>query len=270
MRNRLALVITSWPFLLSLTLLILNDWWFKAAFANVITGKLSDFAGVAVVSLLLLSAFPSYSKRIFIGMLITFLWWKSPLSSSAIQFFNEFSFYHIDRTVDYTDLIAFTIFPVCFYVAERAEAFAIPWHRVKRVLYFPVVALTAFAIMGTSSIPTQHEYVVRKINPGEALARDAVVDEIEMVTKAHNIVCVECSKPTDKGTYSGSGLTLQYAFVGTSSITFNVTAYNAGMTTLSATGDERAEALRRSLKVRLTERFKGMGLEYVEQLKSDR
>ncbi|MCY7387503.1 MAG: hypothetical protein LH481_05460 [Burkholderiales bacterium] len=60
MRKRIASVLTTWPFVISLAVLILNDWWLKSAFPGTLTGKLSDFAGIAVVALLLLAAWPPH------------------------------------------------------------------------------------------------------------------------------------------------------------------------------------------------------------------
>ena len=57
-RTRLASVITTWPFVASLAVLLLNDFWLKRAAPGVITGKLSDFAGIAIVTLLLLATWP--------------------------------------------------------------------------------------------------------------------------------------------------------------------------------------------------------------------
>ena len=51
---------TSWPFLLSLILLLLNDLYLKWHHPGVISGKLSDFAGLFMVSLSLFTVFPGF------------------------------------------------------------------------------------------------------------------------------------------------------------------------------------------------------------------
>ena len=54
MRARLVTVLVTWPFVTSLALLVLNDWYLKRAHPSSVTGILSDFAGISVVGLLLL------------------------------------------------------------------------------------------------------------------------------------------------------------------------------------------------------------------------
>jgi hypothetical protein len=50
-------VLTTWPLLLALATLIVNDAWLKSAYPGLISGKLSDIAGIAVVALLGMSGF---------------------------------------------------------------------------------------------------------------------------------------------------------------------------------------------------------------------
>ncbi|MDB5968474.1 MAG: hypothetical protein JWQ90_924 [Hydrocarboniphaga sp.] len=81
MRNRLSNTLTSWPFLACLVCLLLNDWWLKPAVPSVVTGKLSDFAGIAVVGMVLLSISPTRRLVIFLALSLVFLWWKSSASA---------------------------------------------------------------------------------------------------------------------------------------------------------------------------------------------
>lgn len=55
-------------FLISLGVLILNDWFLKAFFYNSITGKLSDFAGLIALPFFL-SLFFIKQKKLFISLL---------------------------------------------------------------------------------------------------------------------------------------------------------------------------------------------------------
>ena len=66
MWDRLLLILTRWPFIVVLAVLLLNDWWLKSQYPGVITGKLSDFSGLAVVAMLLLAVFPSRTATIYI------------------------------------------------------------------------------------------------------------------------------------------------------------------------------------------------------------
>ena len=66
-RTRLAGVITTWPFVLSLVALLLNDFWLKRAAPGVVTGKLSDFAGLAIVTLLLLALWQQRRRVVYLA-----------------------------------------------------------------------------------------------------------------------------------------------------------------------------------------------------------
>ena len=52
-------------FILSLTLLLLNDFWWKQIFHNSLTGKISDFAGLVVFPLFFTAFLPQFKKTIF-------------------------------------------------------------------------------------------------------------------------------------------------------------------------------------------------------------
>ncbi|WP_235047824.1 hypothetical protein, partial [Pseudogulbenkiania ferrooxidans] len=47
------------------------------------------------------------------GLALAWLWWKSPMSTPAIQSFNTALPFAIARTVDYGDLIALWVLPLC-------------------------------------------------------------------------------------------------------------------------------------------------------------
>ena len=149
MKASLRQTVTTWPFLLALATLLANDFWFKRAWPGLVTGKLSDFAGIAIVSLLLFAAFPERRRLASFGIVIGFAWWKSPLSQPAID---AWPFFPIGRTVDYTDLAAFLVMPACAVVARRPVRFALPGAALRRWLAAPLIALTGFALMATSQV----------------------------------------------------------------------------------------------------------------------
>jgi hypothetical protein len=74
MRNRVLEVFTTWPFVLALVTLLVNDALLKQAYPGFITGKLSDFAGLAVVSLPLFAAVPRHARAIYLALSGAFLW----------------------------------------------------------------------------------------------------------------------------------------------------------------------------------------------------
>jgi hypothetical protein len=71
--NRAALLL-----LVLVGVLLLNDYVLKAAFHNWLTGKLSDFAGVAAFALFWCMLFPQARRLILLGTAAGFAFWKSP------------------------------------------------------------------------------------------------------------------------------------------------------------------------------------------------
>jgi hypothetical protein len=264
MQKRLLSIITTWPFLLSLAVLLMNDWWLKGAYPGVITGKLSDFAGIAVVTLLLLAAFPQRSLTVFCGLSLTFLWWKSPASDQFIQFFNQLGLYRIARTIDYTDIMALIVFPVCRAVAVQETNFAIPWPRIRRYMTIPAATITIAAIMGTSQRPTLQDYAVRTISTAEELRRDEVVEVIQAVATSNGMVYDKQPNPQNATLFSGDRITMSYSFPNKNTVAFSISAYSNGILSWNKSGYEKADELRNDLKRQLAARFKG--LEYIEPL----
>jgi len=142
------------PFVASLALLALNDWVLKDAWHNALTGKLSDFAGVALFSLFWIAFFPSRARAVLIATAIIFAWWKSPLSQAFIELWNGWMPLRIARTVDYGDLAALIVLPVvAAYVRRPAITHGIRWLRL------PLALCALAAMMGTSQIkPDTPEY----------------------------------------------------------------------------------------------------------------
>lgn len=164
MRSRISAVITSWPFLLSLGLLLLNDLVLKVVYPGLVTGKLSDFAGIAVMSLLLLAAYPSRVMLVCGGMAIVFLWWKSPASADFIHLVRVLGYDDFGRTVDYSDLIALTFLPISSALVKSIDSFAIRWRQYRRILVVPIAAVTMLALTGTSMVQTRQEYLMRDMS----------------------------------------------------------------------------------------------------------
>ena len=153
-------------FLSALFLLLFNDWYLKAAYPSFLSGKLSDVTGLIVLLFFLVFLFGDRFKGIvFASSALFFCWWKSSLSSTFIQSWNElFPVYGLERTIDYTDLFCLFIFiPAWFYQPKSAAAL----FRTPR-LVVPVLLLTVFAITATSkakrinAYSETHTYVLQK------------------------------------------------------------------------------------------------------------
>jgi hypothetical protein len=98
-------------FYLSALLLACNDFVWKAQFHNTFTGKLSDFAGIALWVLFWEAWLPKHFRvHLYCLSAIIFTWFKSPLSEGVLQFL------HLQRVVDYTDLYALLVLlPLYFF-----------------------------------------------------------------------------------------------------------------------------------------------------------
>jgi len=263
MRGRIHLVVASWPFLGALAALLVNDWWFKSAFPGFISGKLSDVAGLCVLGLLLFAAWPTHSRKIYLALILAFVWWKSPLSEHFIQLLNAQLPVRIGRTVDYGDLAALLILPVCSYVIESSPRFSITQPRLRKVLFVPVVIATLLGTMGTSVIPTRQHYDVRRTVPADELNREQVNEAIATVAAKHGLRCEGCPNSDGSMVYSGRGITMRYIFLTAHSVSFTIEAW-PGALFFGSSGRDKADSLQADLKDALGERFKY--LEFVQQL----
>jgi len=102
-------VYASWPLIFSAIILLVNDHIFKYSYPGLLTGKASDFAGIFLLVLVLRSIFNKNSLLVSIAVATFFIWWKSPMSQTAIDLVNSVSPVSIHRTIDYTDLVALLI-----------------------------------------------------------------------------------------------------------------------------------------------------------------
>lgn len=135
----------SFWFLLSLLILILNDFYLKNTFHNEFTGKISDFTGIFSFSFFFFVLFPKYTRVITLCISVFFIWWKSPFSRILIDSWNSIGLFQIARVVDYSDLWALImILPA--YILFRKEKLVV-YH------FSPVIPmiLCGFAFIATST-----------------------------------------------------------------------------------------------------------------------
>jgi len=266
MHKRLSTTVVTWPFLLALTTLLINDWWLKLAYPSVITGKLSDFAGIAVVALLLGAFFPRRMPAIALGISVVFLWWKSPLSSAFILFVNDWLPFKMARTVDYSDLIALCVLPLCHRVLTDSERYALPWRSAKHFLAAPILGISLLGIMGTSFLPYTQEYSVRPTDISTKLDWNAVTEAIRAVAGEHHFTCVDEAAPPDCSYFQNDRITMQYSFVEPNIVSFEIVGRGGELISFreKTPTERKMEALRNSLKSAFASRFPG--LEYVEPL----
>ena len=263
MRHRVAATLVSWPLALSLCALLLNDFALKSWSPGVLTGKLSDFSGIAMVALLVFAAAGRHAVAAGIGLALAFLWWKSPASDGFIAAMNSIAPFRIGRVVDYSDLAALAVLPLCAHVARSPQAYALWSRKVRRFLALPTLLATCFATLATSVIPARQEYTIGEKSAGTVLDRRAVADAIRDIAVQRGMNCEVCATPLDSATFASGNVRMTYTFQGDSAVAFAVNAW-PGFPIFSTSGDTRADELREVLKSELGHRFPN--LQYVENL----
>jgi hypothetical protein len=144
-------ILTSPGFVLSLFLLLINDFYLKATLSNGFTGKLSDFAGLFAFTLFWIAMFPRFRRGICLDLFLGFTFWKSSYSQPVVDLWNGLGIIRFSRTVDLTDLIALSVIPLAYSYASR---------RVSRTLapnWAPTsLALIAIFAFTATSYSTQY------------------------------------------------------------------------------------------------------------------
>ena len=144
-------ILTSPGFVISLSLLLINDFYLKPALSTPLTGKLSDFAGLFAFTLFWIAMFPQFRRGICLAILLGFAFWKSSYSQPVIDSWNGLGIVRFSRTIDLTDLIALSVIPPAYSYASR---------RVSRTLapnWMPTsLALIAIFTFGATSYSTQY------------------------------------------------------------------------------------------------------------------
>lgn len=143
-------ILLSRLFLISLFLLLLNDFYLKAEFHNFLTGKLSDFAGLFVFSLFFIAFFPNRKLLILVFTAIFFAFWKSSFSENLIQYWNSFDLIPIWRAVDYTDLIALLVLPFAYFYSKSLHSFELDYSFFKVIAVRFIILISLFAFVATS------------------------------------------------------------------------------------------------------------------------
>ncbi|WP_229747162.1 hypothetical protein [Mucilaginibacter galii] len=160
------------PFVVCLLLLIVNDFFLKAAFHNTLTGKLSDLCGLFIFPIFWSALFPRYKLWVFILSGILFIYWKSEYASTVIEFVSAY-FFNIQRTVDLSDLVAL---PVLFlaWLSLNKEWKTTDANRLLRHAgpYF-IAVVTVFSFCATS----QPRYVQSFDQPQYVLFKTNVVPD---------------------------------------------------------------------------------------------
>lgn len=143
-------------FIIGLFLLLLNDFYLKEAVPGILTGKLSDFAGLFIFPLFCSAFFPKRKLTIYVSTALFFIFWKSPFSQFIIDGWNSFGIFSIGRIVDFTDLIALAILPFSFLYSSQNYSLFFKEFRFKQFARIFVIAISVFAFTATSSLSERY------------------------------------------------------------------------------------------------------------------
>ncbi len=138
----------NFPFMGSLVLLLLNDFWLKSAFHNELTGKLSDFCGLFVFAQFWSALFHRQRLWVHWTVALLFIWWKSPLSQAFIDWVS-IHFFAIGRAIDFSDLWALIMLPLSYRFKPQPS-----W----KVSPIPIVLISCFSFVATT-LPTVRQYM---------------------------------------------------------------------------------------------------------------
>lgn len=136
---------TSIWFIIGLIILLLNDFVFKATFGNWFTGKISDFAGLFIFPLFWVTLFPKHKNKIFFLTALIFIYWKSSFSNVLISSWNSIGIWNIDRTIDYSDIIALAVLPLGYHLETIKEKLI----TINVTPYIPLI-VCVYAFMATT------------------------------------------------------------------------------------------------------------------------
>jgi hypothetical protein len=193
-------IYNSWPLYLSVALLILNDHFFKEAYPNWLTGKLSDFSGIFLIILVLRSVGPDHARKITTAVIVLFAFWKSTYSQPLIDSINIYSDIKIGRVVDLTDLMALTMIPIAHHVFENSQKFNINLNIVG-LLKIPVITVAVLSITGTVLVNNWTSYTIKQKSEGQQIDRVVSISIIKMAVASYALVFVKCDPSEENGEF---------------------------------------------------------------------
>lgn len=198
--NRLVSTAGSWPFVVSLALLLANDLYLKLEHPGLITGKLSDVSGIFLVTYLLIGVFPRARLPLSALVAVLFAIWKSPTSQWVIDTINSSISVNVGRVVDYSDLLALAAIPLAWVCAARCSDFETPrfW---KRVIAAPIVVVAFLGITGTSVLMPEGNYSIRNTELDSRVEDTALLEAARRVAERYDLQCTQCDALSDTAHY---------------------------------------------------------------------
>lgn len=135
-------------FTIALAALLFNDLYFKQAYHNTLTGKLSDFAGLLVFPWFWSLYFSKKTEQIYVATTLLFIFWKTEYSQPLFNEIGSVFGFTFTRTIDLTDLIALLILPFSYLLFKRSKHEA---KHLKNTLKHSLSVVCIFAFVATSA-----------------------------------------------------------------------------------------------------------------------
>lgn len=145
-------------FLLGLSTLLLNDFVLKYEYPNVLTGKLSDFAGLFIFPIFFSAIYPKNTKFIYGLTIVIFCYWNSELSDGLLTILNN-SGINVGRTIDPTDFIAFVVLPFSYF--HFKNQIAKPKMSVANPIRMAIGMVAIFSFIATTLPKQEVELAIR-------------------------------------------------------------------------------------------------------------
>ncbi len=139
-------------FIAGLALLLINDFYLKAAFGNLVTGKLSDFAGLLIFPMFLAAIWPRAGKYASLITAVGFIFWKTPAADPVIGFINSLNLLQVARVVDYSDYVALPVLLLSHYLITRRDVRAIDPGKLAFIPKVSLLVASFFAFCATSTM----------------------------------------------------------------------------------------------------------------------
>jgi hypothetical protein len=160
MRIRKPLAILGSPlFIASVVLLLVNDHYLKSVLPGLVTGKLSDVAGLFAFASFFSALLPRRRLIVHIVTALGFILWKMPAADIIIDAANDLLPFAIGRTIDYGDLWTLLVLPAGYLYGSRPrgeETGSDEWssHAVR----YGMALLACIAFCATSMVSKFKEY----------------------------------------------------------------------------------------------------------------
>ncbi len=179
-------------FVVSISLLALNDFVLKASFHNWLTGKLSDVAGLIAFAVFACAIWPSRRWTVATAISAAFILWKSPYSQPVIDLINGVLPFSLGRTPDYSDCIALPgAWLACCSIFRLR-----PWP-MRNWMVGVTAVLSLFLFTATSYIPMHRITRTGLIPTSDDQSTIAVVEKqlqdlFDNVASRHGLRCMVC------------------------------------------------------------------------------